>query len=467
MTRVITWLSARSAALAVAGMVMALFLCAPAGADTTYSERFTVVNNCGDNAWMWIVPPGPDIAEEQSQFWQTVNHATFVCKNGDNPCATRNYQWKIEIPAGATMHFKIPDSGSASNKYYFDLGCTKTTGTFAEWGDCKIGGKFGTSLLGNDMSGSNTWFEATWGCKPGATCAKNPSKPSEDLSPVDWMDLSVVDGYTVPMTLTLGPGEAASHNCQYNSGDAWDGIEDASFLDLASCPTETSDSLWTIHPEVAAVLAAGGLSLLTEDEGNYVNCVAPYKWFSSLVLGQSVPGLSRPVTAGSNAGDLNEVNWYGCKGTCGQTAGSPPCTCPECSPDACLAGPRGNGTYTVARTNYVRNLKAMGMQAYTWQYDDNSGNKHCDQGVTVTITLCPIKKSQKPYLAGQKWAYDQASGKCTLADSGFDSYYQCITSSSRYSLVLDHGVNYCMPDGNGDYADYAACMQAVVDPSHR
>jgi hypothetical protein len=49
-------------------LAFSIVACPPAWSDTTYTERFTVVNNCGDDAWMWIIPPGPDLAEAQSQF---------------------------------------------------------------------------------------------------------------------------------------------------------------------------------------------------------------------------------------------------------------------------------------------------------------------------------------------------------------------------------------------------------------
>ena len=428
----------------------------------TYSERLTVVNNCGDDAWMWIIPPGPDIAEAQSQFWQTENGATQVCKGTD--CSNRNYQWKIVIPAGQQKTFKIPDCGSSSNKYYFNLGCTVTAGDYAEWGDCKIGGRFGVTDLGNDVSGSNTWLEVTWGCKSGAVCVKNPSSPADDLTAVDWMDISVVDGYTIPMTLTLDSGEGAGHNCQYNSGQNWDGVEEAWFLDLASCPRETTKSLWTTQSALEPVLSGAGLSLLTLNTDHTdipMNCVAPYKWFSSEYLGDTVAGVSRPLASNIQVfADLNEVNWYGCKAKCGQTAGTPECVCPECSPEACLRGPLGNTQKNVARTNYVRTLKAMGLKAYSWQYDDNSGNKHCDQGVHLTLTLCPAMANQKPYET-QYWQYQAGSNTCSAVGSPgpgiYTSYYECMTTNATYELVLDHNVAYCVPSTTGQYETFAEC----------
>jgi hypothetical protein len=452
-------------------LAWSLAACPPAWSTEGYTQRFTVVNNCGDNAWMWIVPPGPDLAEAQSQFWETVNGATKVCKSPEPPaCATRNYQWKINIPAGATVDFEIPDAGSASNKYYFNLGCVETSGDYAQWGNCKIGGAFGATDVGLDISGSNTWLEVTWGCKSGAVCVKNPSSPDDDLTAVDWMDISVVDGYTIPMTLTLGVDEGSTHNCQYNTGDAWDGTEDASFLDFASCPKETADSLWTMESALVPVLNGPGLSLVTPnpDTSDPMNCVAPYKWFSSEYLGDTVAGVSRPLPSNIQVFDqLNEVNWYGCKAKCGETSGTPACVCPECDPPACLAGPYGNTQKSAARTNYVRYLKAMGMKAYTWQYDDNSGNKHCDQGVHLTLTLCPAKAEQKPYEA-QIWQFNAPTNKCLAVSSTgpdtYASYYDCITDNARYELVMDHNVPYCVPDISGKYDSFAEC-NALLRPA--
>lgn len=436
-------------------------------AAATYTERFTVVNNCADNAWMWVVPPGPDLAEEQSQFWETENNGLRVCKNDEDPCATRNYQWKIEIAAGATQSFKIPDQGAASNKVYFNLACEETTGTYAEWGKCIIGGEFGTSVLGNDLTSSNTWFEATWGCSDasGVDCVANPSQPSEALSNQDWLDISLVDGYTVPMKIELGTGEATSKNCQFQGGTAWDGIEDVGFVDLASCPTETSSTMYSSNAAIQNQLENGGINLLTENEGYYVNCAAPHAWLSGNVLGTNISPSPRPLIAGDTPETLNATNWYGCTGTCGGTAGESGCTCPECGKSQCLEGPNGDGRFTVAETAYVTRLKAMGVESYTWQYDDDNGLKHCDQGAHVTLTLCPAQAGQKPYDPAQRWNYDSESGECVLASSSapYTSYFECVSSHLTYGKIDEVAGNnrkiiYCVPNEDGKYDDYENCI---------
>lgn len=460
-------------------------------AADTYTDRFTVVNNCGNNVWMWVVPPGPDEAEAQSQFWETKNGGTNVCKN-TGTCAERNYQWKFEFTAGETKTFSIPDKGSASNKIYFNMGCVNSTGDFPEMGDCIIGGEFGANTLGNDLTSSNTWFEATWGCSDssGVNCNVNPSDTSLSLTAVDWMDLSLVDGYTVPMKIELGAGEATAHNCEFNNGESWDGIEDLGFIDFASCPTEDDSTMYSENQVISNQLKNGGINLLTEDGGNYINCAAPHTWLSgNNVMGTTLSDTSTlPLIAGETVDTLNATNWYGCKSKCGGASDTPSCVCPECSREQCLEGPFGNQYYSVAQTAYVRRLKAMGVEAYTWQYDDDSGNKHCDYGVTVTLTLCPAKAGQKPYETTQAWKYDSSSSSCVIADSGdsntYASYFDCIKPNIRYtrsvtsvssvsgtdlsSTSATDSISYCVPDSQGEYADYADCageIYSVIVPT--
>jgi hypothetical protein len=407
-------------------------------AETTYTERLTVVNNCGDNVWMWAIPPGPDVAEEQNQFWETKNGGTRVCSSNLSPCPTRGYEWKFEIAAGATRKFWVPDQGSAGGKFYFNMNCTSTGEHHAGRGKCTIGGNFGADVVSGDLIAANNWFEATWGCNDStkATCAANPSNTAEKLER-DWLDISLVDGYTVPMKMELGAGEATSHDCKYQGGTAWDGVEDLGFVDLASCPTESSVTMYSTTPAIQSQLNGDGISLLTKDSsGNYIHCAAPHKWLSTNELGTVVTSggkNTRPVTAGADIDHLNELNWYGCKGLCGGDPKTPAtCLCPECGGDQCRKGPNGNQTYIVEKSAYVKRLKAMGVQAYTWQYDDAYGLKNCTQGVNVTVTLCPAKTGQKPYDPNQKWKKD-GSGACVIADSGesgYASYYLCKTGST-------------------------------------
>ena len=448
---------------------------APAG----YTERLTVINNCGSNAWMWVVPPGPDVAEEQSQFWETVNGGAYVCKTSNKDKADceaispRNYQWKIELAKGESKTFALPDRGAVSNKVYFNLDCREREAgaDYKDWGYCTIGGEFGTTLLGNEMVGSNTWFEATWGCSDptGVNCNINPSSPTgAPLTAQDWMDISFVDGYTIPMKMELAAGEATANNCQFNNGTKWNGLEDAGFVDLASCASETAATFYTDVQAIDKLLHApdGQISWLTQSGGNYVNCVAPHKWLQgNNLLGTKLgtPGVL-PLKAGTTEETLNAVNWYGCKGLCGETAGTEDCVCPECCREACLSRPYGNGDFTVAEAAYVKRLKAMGLEAYTWQFDDDAGNKHCDQGVHVTVTLCPAQTGQKPWDPKQSWNYDAGAKKCVLAAVGakgtYPSYFDCISKHSKYKKQVDvdnKKVVYCIPSETGEFDDYASC----------
>jgi hypothetical protein len=478
----------------------------------THTVRLKVVNNSGADAIMWVTPPWDKkgIAEPESFFWSELNGAKKVCKASDGgkyiedmtKCpGNANYFYKIELPAFQEKFFYIPDAGSASNQFFFHMGCTKNKDQQSwnrDYDNCVYGSFFGgtPTPISNELLGSNTLFEATWGCKKGVTCNKNPSDGTP-LTNQDWIDISAVDGFTTPVSMKI----ESAKNCQFKKGTAWDGVEDARVLDCASCPTEDATTIFAQSDNLRSYFGDKKvLDLKTTDNKKVVNCVAPYKMLSTQYLG-SAPGLTgRPMQPVPFDGTptahtkMNEINWYGCNGRCPDEGTVVDADCPAMGPAACLRGPVrpavgakvGDGTFSAAKTNYVARLKAMGMKAYTWQFDDDYGSKHCDAGGYVTVTLAPAipgqipwdntvvdpkTKQATPYL----WVYDKTSNSCSPSTSttkekgGTDNYFDCISKNGTYKIIPDHDtLKYCVPTEKGEkpskiYNGYDACTKDLTN----
>ncbi len=370
-------------------------------------------------------------------------------------------------------------------KAYFKLGCVDSdNSTFKEFGDCKLGADFGNSTLGNDLAGTHTWFEVTWGCNETdyntyckddpssatcfAHCAENPSinpntGKNEGLGATDYFDISVVDGYGVPMSV------AASGDGTDQCGDGISS-KDLGFLDLASCPSETSATLAVPESgdEAAIYTWLDGeqkaISMLSTTSNGYSqNCAHPHSWFSGNVLGTTITDDPRPIAPATSGSDCNSANWYGCANACNNSSGT--AVTPSGGATQCQAGPE-DGSKNVAKTNFVRRLKAMGITGYTWQFDDATGEATCPQGLTYTLTLCPLKAGQTPYdTSTQSWKFVSDSNSCTLADDGDDdtytTYWDCISSNATYTTAVHTNVTYCVPDSGGEYANYAACAKTL------
>lgn len=370
-----------------------------------FTGRMIIKNGSTDPVWMVATLPGPpgSAAEKQWDWWK--DKYGLKCKiNGGEP-------GKI---------FCIPDKGAPSGNFKFFMGCD------ASGDNCKIGAPSG------DLSNIDTLFEPTFGCKfntenkdvkvPG--CAFNPSSTLSpqcsatnpdacgSLTSPDWLDLSAVNGYTMPMYL-----EAKGNNCVDDKGPR--SITDASMLDLASCATEDDKTLYSDVEEQQTLIKAG-ISLLTKDgDGNLQGCAAPKFWFDTTTIGNPV----NPVKLVENTEPpWNSANWYGCAG---QADGGPGNGGTEC-----VKGPtEGSKTYPISLTNFAKDLKAMGYKGYTWAYDDGAGLFNCNWGANITLTLCP--NGGTPYDANTKWAYK--GGECSAGKTGsYKSLLACQQANMKY-----------------------------------
>ena len=254
------------------------------------------------------------------------------------------------------------------------------------------------------MAGINTWFEQSFGCefnkdnKKGqiSGCAFNPaanvhdfpnypnclSDPTKKNCPsiggTDYLDVSTVDGYTIPMFLEV----KSTTNCNRTTTDA-------SMLDMASCPSDGKLTLYSNNEDQKRLIEKeGGISWLTkEDKGGkqYLQgCVSPCQWFS-------ITGIGNPVniapTPPPTVPPWIAANYYCCQGTSGGSG-------PQEGASQCVQGPSdGTTVYPITLTNYVKSLKAVGYKGYTWQYDDLAGTMTCDWGTQINLTLVPTAAS--------------------------------------------------------------------------
>jgi hypothetical protein len=333
-------------------------------------------------------------------------------------------QGAVLINSRQSLALAIPDKGAPGSNFRFFIGCPGLSNNTQPFGSkgCVMGAATG------DLAGINTLFEPTFGCVGGtAKCAFNPADPAaacqqnpdakncSPLGPVDFFDISAVDGYTLPMTV-----EAKGTNCTAPS-------KDASMLDLGSCPGEDAGTLFSTTAKQQALIARG-IDLLTRDgKGNYEACVAPYKWFELATVGS--PRDSSSTLPNCADGKCTSVSYYAGAGCDPQ---NPRLACPGGSGPQQRVGPKQDGSFGIQNTEWVRQLYALGYTGYSWQYGDGVGQQSCDAGATITVTLCPA--NPKPYLKAE-WVFDAATGQCHVGQATanqYDSLAACQEANMRY-----------------------------------
>lgn len=156
----------------------------------------------------------------------------------------------LKLPAGETHEFDIPDEGLVATRFWAKWGCDKNGGS------CMIGQSGGPGeSCPQDGCGPpvDSKFEATFGCLPGTkSCAINPSSPTaERVGPIDWWDVSQVDGWTLPYKVkVLGDCPASPQ------------VIDCSTLALESCPDKEDLGVCTRKPARKLDREAGSRSWL-------------------------------------------------------------------------------------------------------------------------------------------------------------------------------------------------------------
>ena len=256
------------------------------------------------------------------------------------------FKQDIELPAGETHEFDIPAKGLAATRFWAKWGCNKATG-----GDCVIGQSGGPGESCDAKLGCappvDSKFEATFGCTLSDTsqCATNPSSPDpskpDPLGPIDWWDVSQVDGWTLPYKVVVkGDCPAAPK------------VIDCSHLSLDSCPDKEDLGLKD-GPTSLKLLGA-------QDSGTTVGCYSPCAKLTYQQWGQGY----------SFTPESKQAQDFCCP--------TPPIT-----PEACSAGP-------VSRTKFVEAVHELCPDVYAYAYDDGIGLAQCPAGTQYDVTFyCP------------------------------------------------------------------------------
>ena len=253
-------------------------------------------------------------------------------------------------------------------------------------------------------------------------CQFNPSIATcQPIDSSDYFDVSAVDGYTIPLTVTVTTGQSTCNRA----------TTDAGMLDLASCPTETAATLYSTLAAQQAQIKSG-VSLLNSSAAGLQSCAAPYKWFQTTTLGN--PPVAQMSDPGCNP--INSSCYYAGSGCDNSQAAT---SCPGGSGPQERVGPEQNGSYGIQNTEWVTVLHAMGYLGYTWQYDDGLGTQQCSWGEETTVTLCPAGGT--PYLENQLWTFSTATDTCsTQGQTGkpdgvktFGSLFACQTANMLYT----------------------------------
>jgi len=243
-----------------------------------------------------------------------------------------------KLAAGESLVVPIPDEGLSSTRFWAKWGCDDSGQA------CKIGQSGGPGESCGPLGCAppiDSKFEATFGCMPGTKdCAHNPSLPSEALGPIDWWDVSQVDGWTLPYRVDVY-GECAAPT-----------TIDCSSLALSSCPRSEflgsgygTQSLHVVDPD---------------DSDVSVGCYSPCGKLTFSQWGQGFP----------NTPDSKAAQDY-----C--------CPTPPIDPSACSSGP-------VISTEYVKAVHSLCPSVYAYAYDDGVGLSQCPAGTGYKVTFyCP------------------------------------------------------------------------------
>ena len=452
------------------------------GNTYTYTQRVTIVNNCADAAYAIMTTPSDPLSEA---LWAnaTVPGNTITQSN-----VGQHYYFTTPIAAGGSQTMCLPDAGAASGNFAFSFGCTGIdTGNTGLPMDCKIG-----SDPGKLYNGMDTVFELSPGCQyyvsptvhPG--CTYNPSNPSTTLNQTDYLDVSAVTGFSIPMSLSIS--DYQTYECTFPSRIL--------VGDLASCPYENFSTLSRQYncPEVGTANGGQGISLLLMNQvpgwtSYAAACISPIQWISA--VSQHLPGVSSTCAVNTTAtpgtgqppvpGAPTIADWYGCTYMLQPGADAYALTClePGCGGPQCAVGPDGTlGQYNpgttqyntaavsrgkgAAYTNYVKTLKAVGNEVYTWMFDDGPGTLSCNKtGASMTLTLCPGQAGQQPYnIAAQTWSYNAATNRCDVDTAGaYATQSACMAANGKYACQTETvakaqtgtvtyvtaDLNYCKP----------------------
>lgn len=489
---------------------------------TETSERITIKNSCAQDAILYF-NAGLPITESSNNCNNAACHWGYQkCPDANPGCdcsqAGSNCTWtpffgeavplngtsfKVVVPHGQSVNLPAPLSGAASGSWLFAYGCTDTTGDFGT--DCPI----------TAQQAVHTKSEFTAGCVYADTtkCNTNPGStatPKGPLVPGDNYDVSTVDGYDLPISFST----VNASTCSFA------GAKDGSMLDLASCAKEygynanapQTFSIMSVevahYPSTYNTLSTNpnGISMATRTTVNstqyYSSCTGPCAWYTNTIFGNPPnpailsTGRWNPATNQIDANVAGTSDYYCCANNCGKTACTDgvagcQCVCPGCRGTQCSKGLLGTAKkFAIQYTNYVKQLKAIGWEGYTWAYDDSVGDVGCGWTAgtatanlpQVTFELCP--NGGDPIRTDAAWTYCPAMNKCVAAgqcsgapQGSYTSLFQCQstdpTAKNKYKIRSDKALgnlptipdsyfSYCVWDGTAGTLSYTDCVRQTT-----
>ena len=258
-----------------------------------------------------------------------------------------------ELASGMSRDYPVPAKGFPSTRFWPKTGCDSSGN------NCAVG-QSSPPCPANSYGCAppvDSKLEATWGCltSPSSTCALNPSS-GKPLTSSTWFDASLVDGFTLPFSVTVKSVDTSS-GCQAPATcNAINYKTDCeTHADLSTdghFPALKDQNLQVKGPNgVAGCFSPCGKLTYAEQYGGYQYAAsdprAAYYCCASVNGPNPIPGLNPGTSPGCNAGP-------------------------------------------VPKSSYVKYAhKACNNSVYGFAYDDTIGTRVCTGATSVTFTLCP------------------------------------------------------------------------------
>lgn len=312
--------------LGAAAMAYALL-----GAAAATPRRLRIVNACASEPlWVAHIAGGTVGPDHQDVKIAPLKHHDF--KTSDGLSATRFWPKMRCDPSGGSC--AIGDSGGP------DEACVRRDQGWDDYSNC--------------APPVDTKFEASFG-EHGKPC--NPKAPGgSEMAGCDYVDLSLVDGFTLPVKLEISGGE-----CRDSRDEGLVEEIDCSGLSLDDCPLDE-------------VLSAAGMTVSLQAKNPLTGAVG---------------GCYSPCMR------LLDTKWANQEQRSAEEPGVAPycCPTPPISPDACRAGP-------IIDTQFLGLVRRKCSGAYGYAYDDSTGLLRCSSSARYTLTYyCPAGQSHLAQLS--------------------------------------------------------------------
>lgn len=287
-------------------------------------------------------------------------------------------------------------------------------------------------------------------CDPAHGCAPPVDTKFEatfDVHGSDWVDMSLVDGFTLPFKLEIKGGDCnadAGGNMQFSLPDSWgeycDGetgeryymdsatgetsweppiIIDCSRLAFDSCPTAENMGSAGVNVSLNLIRPGGAQEI--------VGCYSPC---SKLLFSQ----WENSHATGLSASD-SKIARYCCR------------TPPE-SPAQCRTGPVGS-------TQFVQNVHKMCPGVYGYAYDDGMGLLRCTTTSNYVLTFyCPV---QKTVPAAPPFLPSRTPCKATTARG---------TDPANIDTAVTAPVGTLMPERTPEPTSSSTTTEEPLEPQH-